>query len=158
LVQAAGDPARAFVAVSTHRSERKSTSGRRAPAGARTNPINVTKTDYAVRSDRLSTVGAMRTVTDDPMPYVGGRWLLLRTLMKGLADAVRRDDASAAERYRRRLRLANAQLAADDSVHDVLEKLLYIIDHWVVAAAVDRDETKGQMLEMIERIVGLLTS
>ena len=92
------------------------------------------------------------------MAYVGGNRLLLRALVKGLADAVRRDDPSAAERYRRRLRLAAEQIAADDPVHDVLERLLHISGQWVDAAAIDRGETKQPMLEIIERVVGLLRS
>jgi hypothetical protein len=92
------------------------------------------------------------------MVYVGGNRLLLRTLVKGLSDAVRRDDPSAAERYCRRLCLATEQIAADDPVYEVLETLLRISSQWVVAATVDRGETKQRMLEIIERVIGLLTS
>jgi hypothetical protein len=42
--------------------------------------------------------------------------LLLNVLLKGLADATRRNDRSTAERYRRRLRLAAEQIAADEPV------------------------------------------
>jgi hypothetical protein len=91
------------------------------------------------------------------MAHVGGKRLLLCTLVKSLGDAVRRDDPSAAERYRRRLRLATKQIAADDPIQDSLEKLLHIIGQLVVAAAVDRNETKQRMLEIIERVSELLT-
>ena len=37
--------------------------------------------------------------------------LLLKVLLKGLADAARRNDRSTAERYRRRLGLAAEQIA-----------------------------------------------
>jgi len=53
-------------------------------------------------------------ITDDPMAYDSGKRLLLYALVKGLGDAVRRNDQSAAKRYRRRLRLATEQIAADD--------------------------------------------
>jgi hypothetical protein len=90
------------------------------------------------------------------MAYDSGKRLLLCTLVKGLGDAVRRGDPSAAERYRRRLRSATEHIAADDLVHDVVERLLHVSGQWVVA--VDRGETKQQMLEIIERVIGLLTS
>lgn len=51
-------------------------------------------------------------ITD--MAYDSGKRLLLYALVKGLGDAVRRNDQSAAKRYRRRLRLATEQIAADD--------------------------------------------
>jgi hypothetical protein len=69
--------------------------------------------------------------------------------------------------------LATEQIAADDPVQDALEKLLLISGRWVVAPVVtmspkgegseryvyrsDRDE-KQQMLELIERVIGLLPS
>ena len=71
------------------------------------------------------------------MAHGSGNRLLLRALVKGLGEAVRRNDQSAAERYRGRLRLAAEQIAADDPV---------------------RDATKQQMLEVIERVIWLLTS
>jgi hypothetical protein len=71
--------------------------------------------------------------TGDPMAYDSGKRLLLCTLVKGLGDAVRRGDPSAAERYRRRLRLATEHIAADDLVHDVVERLLHVSGQWVVA-------------------------
>jgi hypothetical protein len=46
------------------------------------------------------------------MAYDSGKRLLLYALVKGLGDAVRRNDQSAARRYRRRLRLATEQIAA----------------------------------------------
>ena len=70
----------------------------------------------------------------DPMAYDSGNRLLLCTLVKGLGDAVRRDDPSAAQRYRRRLRLATEQISADVPVHDVFERLLYTSGQWVAAA------------------------
>jgi hypothetical protein len=83
-------------------------------------------------------------------------------LVKGLGHAVRRNDQAVAKRYRRRLRLAT------------VEKFLLISGQWVVAPMVTlspkdegseryvyrshRDEPKQQMLELIERVIGLLPS
>jgi hypothetical protein len=67
------------------------------------------------------------------MAYDRGKRLLLYALVKGLGDAARRNDQSAAKRYRRRLRLATEQIAADDPVQDALKKLLLISGQWVVA-------------------------
>jgi hypothetical protein len=108
------------------------------------------------------------------MAYNSGKRLLLNVLLKGLADAIRRNDQSAARRYRRRLRLATEQIAADDPVQEALEKLLLISALWVVAPPVvmspkgegsaryvyrsDRDETKQRTLEVIGQVIGLLTS
>jgi hypothetical protein len=60
------------------------------------------------------------------MAYDSGRRLCFTPLVKG-GDAVRRNDQSAAERYRRRLRLTTEQIAADDPVQDALEKLLLVL-------------------------------
>jgi len=54
------------------------------------------------RSRRLLRSGGTRTrgipITDDPMAYDNGKRLLLYALVKGLGDAVRRNDQSAAKR------------------------------------------------------------
>ena len=123
---------------------------------------------------RVGRVPVAYLITDDPMAYDSGKRLLLYALVKGLGDAVRRNDQSTAKRYRRRLRLATEQIAADDPVQDTLKKLLLISGRWVVAPVVtlspkgegceryvyrsDRDEPKQQMLELIERVIGLLPS
>ena len=83
--------------------------------------------------------------------------LLLNVLLKGLADATRRNDRSTAERYCRRLRLA-AEQVADEPVQDALKKLLLVSGLWVEAAEVDRDETAQQLLKLIDRGLGLLAS
>jgi hypothetical protein len=41
---------------------------------------------------------------------------------------------------------------------EVLEKLLHTSGQWVVATAVDRGETEQQMLEIIELVIGLLST
>jgi hypothetical protein len=45
---------------------------------------------------------------------------------------------------------------ADEPVHDALKKLLLITGLWIEAAEVDRDKTREQMLEVIDRVIGLL--
>ena len=54
--------------------------------------------------------------------------------------------------------MATEHIAADDPVHDVVERLLHVSGQWVVAAAVDRDETKRRMLEIVKCVIELLTS
>jgi hypothetical protein len=48
--------------------------------------------------------------------------------------------------------------AADDPVRDAIGRLLLISGLWIAAAAAARDDTKQQMLEVIERVIWLLTS
>ena len=83
--------------------------------------------------------------------------LLLNVLLKGLADATRRNDRSTAERYCRRLRLA-AEQVADEPVQDALKRVLLVSGLWVEAAEVDRNETAQQLLKLIDRGRGLLAS
>jgi hypothetical protein len=84
--------------------------------------------------------------------------LLLNVLLKGLADAARRNDRSTAERYRRRLRLAAEQIVADEPVQAALKRVLLVSGLWIEAAEVDRDETAQQVLKLIDRGIGLLAS
>ena len=93
---------------------------------------------------------------DERMAYNSKR-LLLRALLKGLADAIRRNDRSTAERYRRRLRLT-AEQVADEPVQDALKRVLLVSGLWVEAAEVDRNETTQQLLKLIDRVIGLLPS
>ena len=86
-----------------------------------------------------------------------GKRLLLNVLLKGLADATRRNDRSTVERYRRRLRLA-ADHVANEPVQDALKRVLLVSGLWIEAAEVDRDETAQQLLKLIDRGLGLLAS
>ena len=86
-----------------------------------------------------------------------GKRLLLNVLLKGLADATRRNDRSTAEGYRRRLGLA-AEQVADEPVQDALKRVLLVSGLWIKAAEVDRDQTAQQMLKLIDRGIGLLAS
>jgi hypothetical protein len=88
------------------------------------------------------------------MEYDTSKRLLVKTLLKGLAQAVRRDDLSAAERYCERLR-PTAESMSDELVKDGLEKLLPICGQWVETADVERRETSQQLLELIDYIIGL---
>jgi hypothetical protein len=86
-----------------------------------------------------------------------GKRLLLNVLLKGLADATRRNDRSTAERYRRRLRLATERVA-DEPIQDALKRVLLVSGLWIEAAEVDSDETAQQLLKLIDRGLGLLAS
>jgi hypothetical protein len=94
---------------------------------------------------------------DERMAYNSKR-LLLRVVLKGLADAIRRNDRSTAERYHRRLRLTAEQIAADELVQDALKRVLLVSGLWVEAAEVDRNETTQQLLKLIDRVIDLLPS
>jgi hypothetical protein len=96
-----------------------------------------------------------------PVPMRSGPWRgcgRSGAMLRGLADAVRRNDLSAAGRYCERLRLSAEQLAADEPLQNALEKLLLASGLWIKAAEADRNEARQQMLEVINRVTGLLTS
>jgi hypothetical protein len=88
------------------------------------------------------------------MAYDSSNRLLVKTLLKGLAHAVRRDDLSAATRYCERLR-PTAEPSSDQQVNDGLQKLLLVCGQWVKTADVERHETSQQLLEFIDYIIGL---
>ena len=90
------------------------------------------------------------------MAYDTTKRLLLKTELKGLGQAVRRDDLSAAERYCERLH-QTAEPISDEVVKDGLKKLLSICVQWVQTADAERHETRQQLLELIDRLVGLPT-
>jgi hypothetical protein len=85
-----------------------------------------------------------------------GRRLLLYALVKGLGDAVRRNDKSVADRYRRRLRLIAKEFEANPPIRDTLERLLWATDRWFTTDVVERDANKETILELIERIIEIL--
>jgi len=88
------------------------------------------------------------------MAYDSNNRLLVKTLLKGLAQAVRRDDLSAAARYCERLR-PTAEPISDQQVNDGLQKLLLVCGQWVETADAERRETSQQLLELIDYIIGL---
>jgi hypothetical protein len=85
-----------------------------------------------------------------------GRRLLLHALVKGLGDAVRRNDKSVADRYRRRLRLIVEEFDANLPVRDTLERLLWTTDRWNTTDVVECEEHKERILELTERIMEIL--
>jgi len=86
-----------------------------------------------------------------------GKRLLLGVLLKGLADAVRRNDLAAVERYCVRLRSSTDEPADDGPLENAVEKLLTASALWTGSAEADRNEAKQQMLEVIDRGIRLLT-
>jgi hypothetical protein len=85
-----------------------------------------------------------------------GRRLLLYALVKGLGDAVRRNDKSAADRYRRRLRLIAKEFEANPPIRDALERLFWATDQWSTTEVIERDENNERVLELTERIMRFL--
>jgi hypothetical protein len=77
-------------------------------------------------------------------------------LLKGLDRAIRRDDLSAAERYCKRLHLSTEPITADSLVAGASKKLLLISGLWMNAPNVERDETRQQLLELIDHLISLL--
>ncbi len=84
------------------------------------------------------------------MPYRGSR-LLLYVLVNGLGKAVRGHDDGAVERYRARLHLLADQFDANPPIRDLLQKLLAASSLWLASDAIERCETRKQLLELIER-------
>ena len=82
--------------------------------------------------------------------------LLLQALLKGLGDAVRRNDGSAADRYRRRLGMIAQHFDTNPPVSDALEQLLSVSGLWLATKVAERYETEQQVLGLIERVVQLL--
>jgi len=86
-----------------------------------------------------------------------GRRLLLYALVKSLGDAVRRNDESGADRYRRRLRLAVKQFTANPPVREALELLLWASGQWLSTDGVERDESKERIFELSRHIMTALS-
>lgn len=82
--------------------------------------------------------------------------LLLRALLISMGDAVRRNDESAGDRYHRRLRGIAPHFDANPRVSDALERLLSANQRWLALKVAERYETETQVLEHIERVMGLL--
>jgi hypothetical protein len=69
-----------------------------------------------------------------------------------LADAVRRNDGSAAERYQRRIRsLTQEHFVTNLTLSETLEQLLRVSDRWLETPVAERYEREGHVLELIER-------
>ena len=82
--------------------------------------------------------------------------LLLQALLMGMGDAVRRNDESAADRYRRRLAMIARHFDTNPSISDALERLVSASGRWLATKTAERYEAGQQVLELIERASGLL--
>jgi hypothetical protein len=81
---------------------------------------------------------------------------LLYALVKGLADAVRRNDGAAAYRYHGRVGLIARQFDTNPRISAALERLLSASAQWSATKVAERYEVEQQVLERIERIMELL--
>jgi hypothetical protein len=82
--------------------------------------------------------------------------LLLLALLKGMHDAVRRNDGSAADRYHRRLRMIAPHFDTNPPISNALERLLLASDRWLATKVAERYKAEQQVLEFIEHIMELL--
>jgi len=82
--------------------------------------------------------------------------LLLLALLKGMRDAVRRNDGSAADRYHRRLRMIAPHFDTNPPISNALERLLSTSGQWLATNVAERYEAEQQVLEHIERVRELL--
>jgi hypothetical protein len=81
---------------------------------------------------------------------------LLYALVKGLADAVRRNDRAATYRYHLRVGIIARQFDTNPRISSVLERLLSASAQWSATKVAERYEAEQQVLERIERIMELL--
>ena len=82
--------------------------------------------------------------------------LLLQALLMGMGDAVRRNDESAADRYRRRLGMIARHFDTNPLVSDALEHLLSASGRWLATQAAERYEAEQQVLEHIKGVMDLV--
>jgi hypothetical protein len=82
--------------------------------------------------------------------------LLLRALLMGVGDAVRRNDESAADRYHRRLGMIARHFDTNPIVSDALERLLSASRRWLATKAAERYQAEQQVLEHIQRVMDLV--
>jgi hypothetical protein len=82
--------------------------------------------------------------------------LLLQALLIGMGDAVRRNDASAVDRYHRRLGMIARHFDTNSPVSDAQERLLSAADRWLATKVAERYEAEHQVLNNIERVMKLL--
>ena len=77
-------------------------------------------------------------------------------LVKGLADAVRRNDGAAVYRYHGRVGLIAPHFDTNPRISAALERLLSASAQWLQTNVAERYEAEQQVLEPIERIMELL--
>jgi hypothetical protein len=82
--------------------------------------------------------------------------LLLAALVDGLANAVRRNDGSAAYRYHRRLGFIVPDFDTNPTVSEALERLLSASSQWLATSVAERHDVEQPVLDLVERINELL--
>ena len=83
--------------------------------------------------------------------------LLLRALLQGMGDAVRRNDGSAGDRYYRRIGLMTRQhFDTNPSLSNTLEQLLSASGRWLATSVAERYEPENQVIAHIELVLELL--
>jgi len=82
--------------------------------------------------------------------------LLLQALLVGMDNAVRRNDASAADRYHRRLGLIARHFDTNPLISDALEHLLSANSQWLATKTAERYAADQQVLEHIQRVMDLV--
>jgi hypothetical protein len=82
--------------------------------------------------------------------------ILLSALLKGLADAVRRNDGAAADRYRRRISLIAPQFDTNAPVRECLDRLLSVSGQWSATKVAERHQAEQPVLDLIERVSELI--
>jgi hypothetical protein len=82
--------------------------------------------------------------------------LLLRALLEGMGDAVRRNDESAGDRYYRRLGLIARHFDTNPPLSDTLEQLLSASGRWLATRVAERYEPENQVIEQIGLVLELL--
>ena len=83
--------------------------------------------------------------------------LLLQALLMRLGDAVRGNDAAAADRYLRRVAMiARQHFATNPRLDHALEQLLSASSAWLATNVAERYQAGQQVLEHLERVSQLL--
>ena len=82
---------------------------------------------------------------------------LLRALLQGMGDAVRRNDGSAGGRYYRRIGLiARQHFDTNPSLSNTIERLLSASGRWLATSVAERYEPENQVIAHIELVLELL--
>jgi hypothetical protein len=82
--------------------------------------------------------------------------LLLQALVKGLGEAVSRNDEAAADRYLTRIRLIAGHFDTNPTLSVALEWLLLAGGNWMKTDAAKRVEVEQPVAELVDRIAQLL--
>jgi hypothetical protein len=82
--------------------------------------------------------------------------LLLQALVKGLGDAVGRNDEAAVDRYHTRIRLLAGHFDTNPTLSVALEWLLLASGDWMKTDAANRVEAEQPVAELVGRITQLL--